>query len=38
MNFEEVDTEPSKKKKNMAFDYCEEYLRSISNKTLLWKC
>ena len=27
-NFEEVST----KKKMMRFDYCEEYLRSISNK------
>ena len=25
------------KKKMMAFDYCQEYLASISNKTLLWQ-
>ena len=24
--------------KMMDFDYCEEYLRSISNKMLLWQC
>ena len=26
------------KKKMMDFDYCEEYLTSISNKILLWQC
>ena len=34
VNFEEIDTEPSAEKM-MDFDYCEEYLRSISNKILL---
>ena len=24
--------------KLMRFDYCEKYLRSISNKMLLWQC
>ena len=37
VNFEQIDTEPSGKKM-MDFDYCEEYLRSISNKILLWQC
>ena len=37
MNFEEMDTELSTGKM-MDFDYCEEYLRSISNKILLWQC
>ena len=37
MNFEEMDTEPSIGKKD-GFYYCEEYLRSISNKILLWQC
>ena len=26
------------RKKMMGFDYCEEYLRSRSNKILLWQC
>ena len=37
MNFEEMDTEPLIVKKD-GFYYCEEYLRSISNKILLWQC
>ena len=36
VNFEEMDTERSTGKM-MDFDYCEEYLRSISNKILLWQ-
>ena len=35
MNFEEMDSEPSSGK-IMGSDYCEEYLKSISNKILLW--
>ena len=36
-NFEGMDTELSTGKM-MDFDYCEEYLRSISSKALLWHC
>ena len=35
VNFEEMDTERSTGE-IMDFDYCEEYLRSLSNKILLW--
>ena len=34
MNFEEMDSEPSSGK-IIAFDYCEEFLESMSNKILL---
>ena len=37
VNFEEIDTKRSTGKM-MDFGYCEEYLRSISNKILLWQC
>ena len=37
VSFEEMDTERSTGK-NDRFDYCEEYLRSISNKILSWQC
>ena len=37
VNFEEIDSEPSTEKL-MDFDYCEENLRSISNKILLRQC
>ena len=33
MNFEEMNTEPSTEKM-ISFDYCEECLKSISNKIL----
>ena len=36
MNFEKTDTEHSVRKMT-DFDYCEEYLRSISNKISLWQ-
>ena len=35
VNFEEMEHSTGK---FMDFDYCEEYLRSISNKILLWQC
>ena len=38
MNFEEMDTEPLTGKNDEFMDYCEEYLRSISNKILSWQC
>ena len=37
VNFEEMGTEWSQEK-IMDFEYCEEYLRSILNKVLLWQC
>ena len=38
MDFEEqMDTEPSKEKKMMGFDCCQEYLSTSSNKILLWQ-
>ena len=36
VNFEEMDAERSTRK-IMDFDYCEEYLRILSNKILLWQ-
>ena len=36
-NFEEMDTECSTGK-IIDFEYGEEYLRSTSNKILLWQC
>ena len=36
-DFEKMDTECSTGK-IMDFEYCEEYLRSTSNKILLWQC
>ena len=35
MNFEEMELSTGK---IMDFDYCEEHLRTISNKILLWQC
>ena len=37
LNFEKMDA-ASHTGKMMAFDYCEEYLRSTSNKILLRQC
>ena len=37
VDFEEIDTECSTGK-IMDFEYCEEYLKSTSNKILLWQC
>ena len=37
VNFLEIRTDPSTRI-NDDFDYCEEYLRSLSNKILLWLC
>ena len=37
VSFEGMDTECSTGK-NDRFDYCEEYLRSTSNKILSWQC
>ena len=37
LDFEKMGTAPSQEKM-MGFDYCEEYLRSTSNKVLLRQC
>ena len=37
-NFKKMDTTASYTGKMIGFDYCEEYLRSISNEILLRQC